>query len=199
MTQITLLDSRLGTARAHATGVHSAGIRAVHWLSAGAVGLAFALAVGRDLLDLPGLDRQILGVHRSVGVLVLGLSALRPVVRLTGRMVPADTDGLLKLAASAGHLALYVLLFAVPLLGLTLTNARGQAVSVFGLFDLPLLTGRDRDLADMLEDWHGFLAWSLLALIAAHVAAALWHAFARRDRVIHAMLGLRAPLGGRDQ
>jgi cytochrome b561 len=48
----------------------------------------------------------------------------------------------------------------------------------------------DPDLADVLTDWHAWAAWGLLALLAAHIAAALWHHWVRRDGVLAAMLPL---------
>jgi cytochrome b561 len=60
-------------------------------------------------------------------------------------------------------------------------------VGLPGLGHLPALIGRDLDLADTLEDWHSALAWTLLALIALHVAAALWHQYIRRDGLLDAM------------
>ena len=52
---------------------------------------------------------------------------------------------------------------------------------------LPALVAKDLDLADTLEAWHGTAAWTLLALVAAHFAAALWHHRVRRDDVLVAM------------
>jgi cytochrome b561 len=95
-------------------------------------------------------------------------------------------------AAALAHTLIYLLLLAMPALGWLLSNARGQAVSLPGLGTLPMLTGRDLDLADELEAWHGGAGWMLAALTAVHMAAALWHHWVRRDAVLAAMWpGLR--------
>jgi cytochrome b561 len=57
-----------------------------------------------------------------------------------------------------------------------------------GVIPLPALVEADSDLADNLTDAHVMLAWSMLALIVMHIAAALWHHYVRRDGVLIAML-----------
>jgi len=91
-------------------------------------------------------------------------------------------------AALGAHLALYALLLTLPLLGLATSQAHAVHVRLFGLLQLPMLVPADADLADTLSDWHVWLAWALLVLVALHVAAALWHHAVRRDGVLHAML-----------
>jgi cytochrome b561 len=63
-------------------------------------------------------------------------------------------------------------------------------VKLFGLLPLPLLVRPDADLADRLGDLHAATAWVLLALVAVHIGAALWHHAVRRDGVLAAMLPL---------
>ncbi len=66
-------------------------------------------------------------------------------------------------------------------------NARPYS-SWFGLFDVPQFTSTDKAAAHMYEDYHIYGAYILLALIVLHVAAALYHHFIKRDRVLKAML-----------
>ena len=93
--------------------------------------------------------------------------------------------------AALTHLALYLLLACVPLLGWTVSNALGQDVHCFG-FLLPAIAEANEDLADTLQKWHAIAAWSLLALGLVHAMAALWHHFVRHDQVLAAMLPRRA-------
>jgi cytochrome b561 len=54
---------------------------------------------------------------------------------------------------------------------------------------------RDKDLAHLFHDLHEMSATVLLALIALHTTAALFHGFVLRDGVLRAMLpGRRATL-----
>jgi len=80
------------------------------------------------------------------------------------------------------------LLIALPVVGWALTSAHDIPLSFLGVIHLPKLVAADSELADNLERLHVWLAWGLLAAVAIHVAAALWHHFIRRDAVLDAML-----------
>ena len=56
---------------------------------------------------------------------------------------------------------------------------------------LPAIAPHDPVLYAWLRDAHGLLAWLLLATVLGHVAAALHHAWIRRDGVFEAMAGGR--------
>jgi cytochrome b561 len=165
---------------------------ALHWFSAGAMGLALGSVWAREWTDNDVLRTALMGVHRQAGLAVLMALALRLALRWRDGL--ADHAGrlplALRLAAQAMHLALYALLFALPVLGLAASQAHAVAVKLFGLVPLPLLVRPDADLADRLGDLHAATAWVLLALVAVHIGAALWHHAVRRDGVLAAMLPL---------
>lgn len=168
---------------------HPVPVITAHWVSALLLVLSFALVLSRELIDGTALRAVLLDGHRGVGLLIGVATLLRFALRL--RHPLADTAGessaWQRWSASAAHGALYVLLLSLPVLGYLLTNARGQAVNLPVLGALPALVAKDLDLADTLEAWHGTAAWTLLALVAAHFAAALWHHRVRRDNVLVAM------------
>ena len=62
----------------------------------------------------------------------------------------------------------------------------------FGLFHVPQITSPDKEAARAWEDRHILFAYVLLALIAVHLGAALWHHFVRRDRVTARMIDGKA-------
>ncbi len=105
----------------------------------------------------------------------------------------------LHFASMGGHLVLYGLLLAMPLLGWALANAHGHAVRVPGMFLLPELVAADPDLAESIESWHVGLSWVLVATVVSHVAAAAFHHLVRRDGVLRSMLPVwrQRRLGGR--
>ena len=90
--------------------------------------------------------------------------------------------------AHFSHVALYTLLFAIPLSGWTMSSARGFPVSWFGFLQLPDLVPKSRPLYDALLLTHQTLAWFLFAVVALHVAGALKHHFIHRDDVLRRML-----------
>lgn len=162
--------------------------RALHWSVAALVLLQ--IAGGLVLEELPrrtALRSFAFDAHESVGVLVIALLALRIAWRAT-HAAPVDRlAGWQAVAARAAHVALYVLMVAVPLASYAMVDAKGYDVAVFG-FAGPDLLATDEALAKRLAALHERLAWALVALVAVHVAAAAWHRIVLRDDVLARML-----------
>ena len=121
---------------------------------------------------------EVLFFHKSIGVTVLGLIALRIVWRLIAG-APEYVEPLGRLthaAARAGHLALYALMIAMPVSGYLTSTAGGQEVSWFGLFSLPSLVAKDKVLAETTSWAHLVFAWAIAIVLAAHLGAVVWHA-----------------------
>jgi cytochrome b561 len=83
---------------------------------------------------------------------------------------------------------LYALLFAVPISGWVMNSAAGFPLQWFGLFNLPSIAAHDHDLHEFTEDLHEWLFWALVALAAAHAAAAAYHHLFQRDATLVRML-----------
>jgi cytochrome b561 len=166
---------------------------ALHWCLA--VALAGAVGVGAYMADLPfsPLRLRLINWHKWAGIAILLLSALRLVWRVTHRP-PADLPAprWQQRAAHATHVVLYLLFFAVPLVGWAYSSAAGFPLVWFGVLPLPDLIGPDKVLAASLKQLHGVLAWSLVWLAGLHVAAALKHQFVDRDGLIDRMRPVRA-------
>ncbi|MEJ1964272.1 MAG: cytochrome b [Gammaproteobacteria bacterium] len=128
--------------------------------------------------------------HKSIGITILGLAVLRLVWRLMNPtpVLPAGLKPWERAAAHVTHYGLYVLLFAMPLIGWIASSARSFPVSWFGLAQLPDLVGSNRPLYDTLMGFHYWLSWVLVAIVALHVAAALKHHLFLRDDVLRRML-----------
>ncbi len=161
----------------------------LHWLVVLLLVLQFFLAELAD--DLPdGLDKLVmLARHKSVGITILTLAALRLAWRLVDRPPPLPAmPGWQRIAAHLTHWGLYALLFAMPLTGWMMSSAANYPVSWFGLLQLPDLVGPSHDLHEALEEVHEVLAGTLLAVVAVHVLAALKHQFLDRDGLLSRML-----------
>ena len=158
----------------------------LHWLLALClVGLLFAGSV--LLAPLPNDDPGKMisfRLHMGLGIVTLFLMVLRLAVRLSTRQPdPAVTGSpILDRLARANHWALYLLAFVMAGSGIAFARASGLPDAVFGSGPMPPdfegLTARRI---------HGAAARLFMALIALHVAAALWHHFVRRDGVITRM------------
>ncbi len=169
--------------------VYDPGLRTLHWLMAALIFVALALGVWASLLPRGETRSEILFVHKSIGVTVLGLVALRLVWRLIAG-APEYVEPLGRLthaAARAGHLALYALMIAMPVSGYLTSTAGGNEVSWFGLFSLPRLVGKDKFLDEAASWAHLVFAWVIAIVLAAHLGAVVWHAVIRRDSVLTRM------------
>ncbi len=161
---------------------------ALHWLLA--LAILGSLAVGQTMADMPlsPLRLKLYNWHKWAGIVILTLSAVRLLWRL-GHRPPPDVPmpGWQRQAAHATHVAMYLLFFAVPLMGWSYSSAAGFPVVLFGVLPLPDLVAANEALAETLKPWHGWLAYALAGLVVLHVAAALKHHFADGDGLLHRM------------
>lgn len=134
--------------------------------------------------------RELLSVHKSLGLLVLFLVPFRfawnryqPRPPLPDTLTPAQQR-----LATAAHHSLYVLLLLIPLLGWFASMAYGGRTHFFGLFEMPVIVAKNHDASVVYRNAHIWLGWLMFALLLLHVAAALWHHFLRRDATLAQML-----------
>ena len=160
---------------------------AIHWVSLALVATVIAIGFGSDLIEARATKHLVMDIHRLLGLAIGALVLVRLALRLGNRPPDATTPWLLRLAGAASQGAMYLLLVAMPIIGLMQTSAARAHPTLFGVIPLPVLTAHDRDLADSLGEWHERGAWVLIALIGAHAAAALWHHYGRKDDVLTRM------------
>ncbi|UPY35670.1 cytochrome b [Sediminicoccus sp. KRV36] len=179
---------------------HDAVTQGLHWL----VALAILLAYGSSLImdDWPrgAFKAQLLGGHVALGLTVLGLTALRILWRaLMAPPAPPDGSPGLRRIARAAHLALYLAMLAVPLLGLLMMWSTGREVSFLWLFTIPSPLPVDRALGRLLAEGHELAAHGLILLAGLHAAAAIFHQFALKDglmqRMMPRIIAFKAPGG----
>jgi cytochrome b561 len=133
----------------------------------------------------------LISLHFSFGVLILAAI----VVRLAWRVIhgePAPERGVPPWqvhAARVIHWLLYLLLVVVPVLGWINASYRDMPVTFFGLVQVPQLVAAHDAAWRWTGDIHVLVAeYAILPLVGLHVAAALYHHFIRRDRVLQRML-----------
>ena len=164
--------------------------KSLHWLILALLIVQFAIA-----LLMPDIKRDtkpdtLINLHLSFGMLILLVAIVRLAWRATHRE-PEPEDGVppwqIK-SARIVHWLLYLLLLVVPVLGWINASWRGFPAVMFGL-ELPKLIATRAPGWGWTGDVHMLLAYyGMLTLVGLHVAAALYHYFIRRDRVLQRML-----------
>jgi cytochrome b561 len=165
----------------------------LHWVLALALICLFGL--GLYMVELPFSPQRLklFNWHKWAGIVVLSLSFLRLFWRLLRPAPPLPAaiafamPAWQRLAHHGTHAALYLLFFAVPLLGWAYSSATGFSVVVFGVLPLPDFVGKDAALAETLKLAHRIGAYLMAAFVLLHVAAALKHQCLDRDGLIGRM------------
>src|SRR6516164_5382212 len=131
----------------------------------------------------------LIQIHRSFGVTVWVVSALRLAWRLTNASLPPFPTQMTKLHRATVRLSeygLYAALLAQPTTGLLTTLFGGRPLQ------LPPLMPRHEMLQGVFHLSHELGAWALAGLVVGHAAAALFHHFVLRDDVLECMAPMMA-------
>jgi cytochrome b561 len=162
---------------------------ALHWLIALLILCGFTL--GTYMVDLHASPTKVrlYSYHKWIGITVLALVLVRSVWRLAHAPPPEVPMPRWQLiAARVTHYLMYALMLVTPIIGWMYSSATGFPVVYLKLWQLPDLVHKNRDLAKVLGEIHGLLAWTLGWLVVLHVAAALKHHFVDRDATLRRML-----------
>jgi cytochrome b561 len=161
---------------------------ALHWTIALLIIVNLAIGLFHETLFRGGIP-----LHKSIGMLVLLLSIVRLIWRLTHRPppLPASVKRWEKGLAHGVHWLLYALMILIPLSGWVFTSAspKRHPLEFFGLFPLPMFPiAQDKGVSHVVAERHEQLAWAMIALLVLHIGAALKHRFLDRDRTLDRML-----------
>lgn len=164
----------------------------LHWLTAVLLVCGFALGLYMTGLAFSPQKLTYYSYHKWIGVTVFVLVLLRMVWRAAHPPppLPAALPRWQAAASNAVHFLLYGLMAAVPLSGWLYSSSAGVPTVPFGIaaLQLPDLVEKNRELAATLKFVHLSLAYSLAALVALHLAAALKHTLIDRDGIMSRML-----------
>ncbi|MEM7751081.1 MAG: cytochrome b/b6 domain-containing protein [Pseudomonadota bacterium] len=172
--------------------------RFFHWLTVFmlllTVPIGFAMTYrGGELKIWDATTNALYSSHKLLGFLILLIVVARLINNRVAGTPPDEPTmkKIFKVAAHGTHHLLYLLLLLVPLTGWVATSMF-PALNIFGLFNLPAIASPDQKLSRLIFDYHAYLAYALLAVIAAHIAGALFHQFVLRDGIIRRMWPQRA-------
>ena len=159
--------------------------RIFHWISAILLLITWILIVVYQNTD----QNLYINLHKAFGLSVLFWMIARAFNRLLIK-VPASVVMPLwqKKISQLTHLALYMILIAMPVAGLLTSVYGGHPVDMFGLFEIPVFVTPNRSTARFYENIHTGVIWPMIiGLTLLHIGAALYHQFILKDKLINRM------------
>jgi len=161
----------------------------LHWLMAAMIIGNLAGGLLHDFVPTAGGQRLfVMNLHKSFGLTILALTLVRIGWRLSHKppALPVYFTSGERVLAKGVHLAFFAAMLALPLSGWIMAdrNARGQ--SWFGLFEVPKF-GVSKAVAETFHEAHEILGWTMLALIALHIAGIIKHIVLDRDNLLPRM------------
>jgi cytochrome b561 len=127
--------------------------------------------------------------HVSIGLIILVATALRLIWRLTHPVAPESSlPTWQRLTSEVVHWMLYVMVLFTTVTGWLFASYRGWSLSFLYLFPFPMLSAENPAALRSIDGLHQAAEWSLLAVIAIHVAAAFVHLLYYCDGVMRRLL-----------
>jgi len=166
----------------------------LHWMMAILLIAVYACIELKGLFPKGSDPREALKAwHFMLGLSVFLLVLPRLLLRLYGTipMIAPEPPAWQQLSARLLHLALYLLMVAMPLMGWLLLSAAGKPIPFFGL-QLPALIGENQELAKLLKEIHETAGEVGYYLIGLHIAAALYHHHIQHDNTLTRMLPVQS-------
>lgn len=162
----------------------------LHWLMLLLLVLVYASMELRGIFPKGSASREAMKTgHYLLGLSVFILVWIRLIARL-GHETPAIQPTPSKwqtYLSQAVHLALYVFMIAMPLIGWMLLSAEGKPIPFFGL-QLPSLIAENKTQADQIKEWHEAIGKAGYILVGLHAVAALFHHYVVRDNTLRRMI-----------
>lgn len=160
--------------------------RMLHWLVAVAVLLMIpaGLIMVRDGLPRAIQDALFL-FHKNLGTLLIPVILFRIYLRSRHSAPPLPDHMPLwqRRVAAASHLLLYALLVVMPISGYIRVRAGGFPIEALDRLNLPQLIPNSKAVAGFASQLHEVSGYALMALLAVHIGAAMYHAMIRGDGI----------------
>jgi len=185
-------SERIQVAKTATPARYGAVTQTFHWLTVMFVAAAYLLGEGGPESRIYAPERAVqLGLHETFGMIVFILLVLRLAWRFFDRAPEVPMQAWMRVASRALHGVLYALLAAIPLTAIFGAWVGGHAITPFGIEISPFPTVNS-ELGHTLSELHETLGNAIVWVAGFHAAAALYHHFFLRDRVLATML----PFGG---
>jgi cytochrome b561 len=174
---------------------------ALHWAMLLLIAAVYACLDRRALVPQRSAVREGLKAwHFMLGMTVLILATVRIVMHVVSASPPIHPapPRWQAVAGKLMHLALYLFMIAMPVLGWLALSAGAKTIQFFGL-ELRPLVDPDQGLGKQFEEIHETIGTLGYFLIGLHAAAALVHHYFFRDNTLRRMLPRRWARARRQQ
>jgi methyl-accepting chemotaxis protein/cytochrome b561 len=178
------------TSPSHEVARYPRVLRFIHWSFALLVLGQFGLILVLHSLKSLEFGKIVLDLHRQCGTLVLLLILARFGLFAVKR-APKSEEGLpfwQKASAVLVHLLLMGTLAAQPIIGMIVAWSRGDDVTLFHAVTLPKLLVLTNEQGVVIGEWHKWLAYAMIALLAVHIGAVVFNHVFRRVPIVERML-----------
>ena len=166
--------------------------QALHWIIALTIFGMFTL--GLLFESIPRNTRQWwINLHTVTGLFLFALVLFRLFWRIGHKplALPEGSSGFVRASSAAVHHTMYLLMIAIPVSGI-IAYIWHAKVFDFGLFQLNFGVPNNKSVYDPAEQFHKYMGFVLMGLVALHFLAAIWHQLIKKDGLL-----LRMMPGGR--
>ena len=170
------------------TAKYGAVAKFFHWVLAVLILLMLCLGFYMGTISDKVLKGVIVNLHKCLGLAILALMILRGIWALCNvrPAMPTNTRWWERRLERLVHYSFYVVLLAMPLAGWIGASSAGKPPQ-YGSLALGLPLAHNGRLIDLAFQTHNFLAGVIIVLISIHIAAAFFHYFFKKDRVVQRM------------
>lgn len=187
------------TPAAPATPGHSTVTRLFHWATVLLLLVMFPVGMAMTSEGFEAYRDGLYVLHKGLGSVILVVVVLRVIWKLAHRGPPPapSMTPLQQRLAALTHGLLLLLLLVMTVSGFVRVVGGGFPIELLDWLGIPTFLPEMPGVADVMSVVHKFTAYTLVAVIAAHVAAAV-HQILAEGHTPSVLRRIWPPLGGRD-
>lgn len=133
---------------------------------------------------------HLYNIHKQSGLAILSLAVLRLLWRMVSKYPQKIKTSAIEVAtAKIVQILLYILIFAIPISGILMVQAKGYQLNYFGLFQLPtFVQPQIKAVSHEFKEVHEYLAYGIIALVILHTLGAFKNHYINQNSVLRRML-----------
>ena len=164
--------------------------RIFHWVMALLILITIPVGIAMTSQGFAAQGDILYVTHKSLGVLILGLLALRLLWRWFGPSpppLPQSVPLAEQRVALWTHRLMYALIGVMAVSGYLRTVGGGFPIEILDALGIPPLIGENELLATRLSVLHKVLGYVTVAVVALHVGAVAQHTWILKNRILWRM------------